>query len=854
MMFSLRCARVATGVIAALALCTASALSQQPSGDRFKNQPLGDALRVLQARGLRIVFTSTIVTPDLRVRVEPRAKTARQQLDELLAPHGLQAIEGPGKIIQVVRATTRAEVQPSATSNGTIEGRVVDASTGGPLASILVDVEGANSSRTNEAGRFSVLNVASGTRILRVATDGYARFSRAVRVQPGRTSTVTLGLEPVYGNHTEHVTVTRSILQRQDHGVASEARLGRGEFDALRSVVSDDPLRAVHVLPTVWAANDFRSEFSVRGSPYRHVEMVVDGVATPWIQHSLPGRGAAGSLAMITSHALERTTLRAGAYPRRYGDHLGAELDVTLREGSRAGRQVRGSIGGSSATVVGEGPVGRSARGSWLLALRRSYVEWPVGRDDGNAFGFTDALAKVVYDVRPNEQITVSLLGGVSTVDELDDLGLNELGDGTNRTAVANLAWRATVGPNLLVSQRASLVVHDFRNRYQTGEEADRGSNEEVSYRADVARAMPGGVLEAGAHVRRIRGARQFTRAGGLVFARPEPSLNEGDAPVGERFEASSWLRSGFAHFAWSPMQGLTLTPGLRATDSTLEDRGAISPWVLGEWAFAPGWTLTTSAGVSHQFPQLHNVVGRTGPFDRRPERATHVDVGIEQRLADSVRWQATVFSREERDILRDPDMHPRLDGPDAGLGAPLINPSHPFDYVNALRGSARGIELLVERRSPTALSGWVAYSFGKARYSDLERHETFWADLDQRHAVNIFGIYRLSDRMSVAGTFRSGSNLPIPGYLAGRDGALFVGSERNRIRLPAYARLDLRADRAFFVQGRRVTFFLEVLNVLNRTNLGLASGSIRPSTGEAVGFTSELFPRLASAGIQIDF
>jgi TonB dependent receptor/Carboxypeptidase regulatory-like domain len=853
MTVSLRCARAATVVIAVLAVCTASGLAQQQSADRVENQPLADALRALQARGLRIVFTSTIITPDLRVRVEPRAKTARQQLDELLAPHGLQAIEGPRRIMQVVRATTRADVQPSPTSNGTIEGRVVDASTGVPLASVLVDVDG-NSSRTNDAGGFSVLNVAPGTRMLRVATDGYARFSRAVRVQTGRTSTVTLGLEPVHGNHTEHVTVSRSILQRQDHGVASEARLGRGELEALRSVATDDPIRAVHALPNVWAANDFRSEFSVRGSPYRHVEMVVDGVATPWLQHSLPGRGAAGSLAMITSHALERTTLRAGAYPRRYGDHLGAELDVTLREGSRTGRQLRGSIGGSSATVVGEGPVGRSARGAWLVALRRSYVEWPVGRDDGNAFGFTDALAKIVYDVRPSQQITVSLLGGESTVDELDDQGPNELGDGTNRTAVANLAWRAIFGPNLLVSQRAYLVVHDYRNRYQTGEEADRGANEEVSYRADVARAMRGGVFEAGAHVRRMRGSREFARSRGLAFASAGPLSSDGDETVTDGFEASSWLRSGYAHFAWSPMRGLTLTPGLRATDSTLEDRGAVSPWLLGEWAFAPGWTLTASAGVSHQFPQLHKVLGGIGPFDLRPERATHVDIGIEQRLADSVRWQATVFSREERDILREPDMHPRLDGPDAGLGGTLTDPSDPFDYASALRGSARGLELLVERRSPTGLSGWVAYSFGQARYEDLERRETYWAELDQRHAVNVFGMYRLSDRMSVAGTFRAGSNFPIPAYLAARDGALFVGSERNRIRLPAYARLDLRADRAFFVQGRRVTFFLEVLNVLNRTNLGLASGFIRQSTGEAIGFTSELFPRRASAGIQIDF
>jgi len=43
---------------------------------------------------------------------------------------------------------------------------------------------------------------------------------------------------------------------------------------------------------------------------------------------------------------------------------------------------------------------------------------------------------------------------------------------------------------------------------------------------------------------------------------------------------------------------------------------------------------------------------------------------------------------------------------------------------------------------------------------------------------------------------------------------------ERNGLRLPAYARLDLRADRTFTWSSRRVTLFAEVANTLNRRNL----------------------------------
>ena len=105
-----------------------------------------------------------------------------------------------------------------------------------------------------------------------------------------------------------------------------------------------------------------------------------------------------------------------------------------------------------------------------------------------------------------------------------------------------------------------------------------------------------------------------------------------------------------------------------------------------------------------------------------------------------------------------------------------------------------------------------------------------------------------------ISGTFRAGSNFPIPAYLTARDGGLFAAAGRNHVRLPSYARLDLRADRAFEYFGRRLTLFFELLNALNRANLGLAGGSVNPATGEAIGFTDALYRRRASAGISVDF
>lgn len=753
----MRRAPCAALLIAALSLGATSAVAQEP--EHYKGRSLVDALRVLQARGLRIVFTSSTVTPDLRVRIEPRGRTARQQLDELLAPHGLKTRDGPGGTIMVVRAEAKVTAARSA-ATGTIEGR------------------------------------------------------------------------GVHAPHREHVTVSRPRPYREDRGVASETSLYRGQLERLHGNLADDPIRAVHAFPRVWAADEFRSEFAVRGSPFRHVDLVVDGVSTHWLQHTAPGRGATGSLAMFAGPVLEEATLRAGAYPHRHGDRLGPQLDLTLREGSRERFTLRGAVGGTTARMLGEGPVGPSGRGSWLVAVRQSYLEWPTERAESTrtAFGFSDGLAKVVYDVRPNQQVGLSVLGGMSNIDGEDNLAPDELGDGMNRASVVNLSWRSTFGSAVVLTQRAYVLRQRFLNKHQSGRDSDRGANQKVVYRADIARPIAGGLLEAGAQV-------------GRTAIHDVPRSVESDYG----FAGSSWLRSAYAHFAWAATPALTLSPGLRVTDSTLLRHRTLTRWMLGEWALTPRWTLNVSAGASHQLPDLHHVLGRAGSAELRPERATHLDAAIDQRVTDSIRWQATFFSRKEHDILREPDVHPRLVGD-------LIAWPGPGRYANALKGSSRGIELLVDRRSATGLSGWAAYSYGKTRYTDTGRSETFWADFDQRHAFNLFGVYRFSNRASVGATFRAGSNFPIPGYLARRDGGLFVAHNRNRVRLPAYARLDLRADRGFEYFGRRLTLFVEVLNVLDRANAGLADGWVNPSTGEAIGFTDALFRRRASAGVLIEF
>ena len=157
------------------------------------------------------------------------------------------------------------------------------------------------------------------------------------------------------------------------------------------------------------------------------------------------------------------------------------------------------------------------------------------------------------------------------------------------------------------------------------------------------------------------------------------------------------------------------------------------------------------------------------------------------------------MFVRRERDVLREPDRHPRvIDG--------VLAFDEIYRFENALTGSSRGVELTIARQSDTGLTGWIGYSYGVARHVDAARAEAFSADFDQRHAINVTGVAALPRAAIVGLTFRGGTNVPIPGYLELQNGQLFAGDERNRVRLPAYARLDVRAERTFHLRARRIT------------------------------------------------
>ena len=192
---------------------------------------------------------------------------------------------------------------------------------------------------------------------------------RPIDVRPGVPLDLTIALSESTRTYSETVTVAGERFREQERSVPAQQTLGSGDIQNLRNLLTNDPMRAIQVLPGVSTGDDFRSEFVVRGSPFSRMTFTLDGVprrssCTPC---SISGRRL---IAMLNGDILDGITLLNGSYPQRYGNRLGAELDFHMREGSRDG-ELRFAVSGTDASVVAEGPLaGLSRDRGWSRRAR----------------------------------------------------------------------------------------------------------------------------------------------------------------------------------------------------------------------------------------------------------------------------------------------------------------------------------------------------------------------------------------------------------------------------------------------------------------------------------------------------
>jgi len=723
-----------------------------------------------------------------------------------------------------------------------LRGKVTNAVGGEPLGQINVSVLERKLGTTTAAdGTFLITNLPPGQFTLRVNAVGFRLLTESFTIVTSEdVHEVNVVMVPDNFRRTDVVDVKADVFQAGDSPAVVEENLSSAEIREASTVLADDPFRAVQALPGVSASgnNELLADFTVMGAPFSEVGIYVDDVLIPSPFHNGSNVTNGASLSLLTSEIVDQMRLLPVAYPEKYGDQVGAALDIHTRDGSTTGPLFRVSVGLGDSDIVGEGRLGDAKRGSWLGAFRRSYLGYLTRnliRSDFADITFYDGSLKLTYDLTPRHTVTFFGLGGNTLVNDPSVTDNTDIRRATSDFIFLRTGWRWSVSPHLLVDNRLAYIRQPTLETNPGGELLSRTSYGEWAGGSNVIWAWStNSTLEGGWNLRRL--------ADHVVNVTPGVPQSTYDR------DQAALRGDGFLQESSSLLDGRVHVLGGVRIDSR-EDLGVhpFSAQGSAAWRVAPATELQLSVGryAQLEFPDYQFGQGTTCPFvEQTYEKSNHYSVGVEQRMGENTQVRVQFFDRQTNNFVTN-----------QGNTSCLIQEG----AFNTAQRYSRGVQIVLQRRSANRLSGWVGYTFARARENSLFAAPPqqvlyspyFDSTTDQPNSVNAFATYRLRPTVNMAGKALFGSGFPA---VTGLERAPSGGVQQLPVqRLPNYFRADFRTDKDWAFRRWKMTLYGELINLTNHNNRILDFIEVTPGDQQIV-HTQGALPITPTAGLVFEF
>jgi len=725
-----------------------------------------------------------------------------------------------------------------------IRGKVTNAVGGEPLARVQVSLlETTLQDVTSSSGTFNITEATPGKYTLRLSAVGYRLVTIPLEITSSSdVKEFDVNLAPDNFQRTDTVEVRGDVFQGGDSPTVTETNLTSSELKESSTVLADDPFRAVQSLPGVSASgnNELFAEFSVMGAPFSQVGVYLDDVLVPPPFHTVPNVQDGASLSLLTSETVQEMKLLPVAYPEKFGDQIGAALDIQTREGSRTAPMFRAAPGIADSEFLGEGALGETHRGSWLTSFRKSYIGWLV-RNRLNAnfadISFYDGDLKLSYDIAPGQNLNLYTLAGHTNV-SLTQPTLAGLSHGAGDFYFTRLGWRWSVSPHLLIDNRVAYIRQPIAETTLNAMHID-----------DAYQEWTGGTTVAWGW------AKDHLLEGGWTLRRPADSFLTGSQlsngttvfstamPVTLKPDAYAEESSAFFN------NRLHLLAGIRYDAESSYPPHPFSPQASASLQVVRGTELQFGYGryTQYQFPPGLPIPVACLGGAQAWDTSNHYSAAIETRVGENARFRLQAFDRENADMVH---------GNSSPCGGGVI----PARTSLVERDYSRGLQFVAQRRSANRLSGWIGYTLGYARRGERLHNvitrapyytDYFSTPEDQLHSLNVFATYRLKPSINLSGKILYGSGFPINIQLLQKPNGMLVPGPVSR--LGAYFRTDLRVDKSWAFTHWKLTLYGEVLNLTNHSNqiVTFFSGS---SNGGLLAHTAEALPITPTTGLAFEF
>lgn len=776
----------------------------------------------------------------------------------------------------------------------TISGYIREQGSREQLIGVNVYLPGTTTGTTsNTYGFYSLTLPAADSVTLAFSFVGYGTEIRTVKLQ--KNLELNISLEAL-GRQLNEVVVSG---KREADKVSQTPQMSRIDIPVqqIKKIPAflgeKDVLRVIQLMPGVQKGSEGQTGIYVRGGGPDQNLIILDDAPVYNVSHLF------GFFSVFNGDALKSVELTKGGFPARFGGRLSSVLELNMKEGNKEKLHGEGGGGLIASRLTLEGPLklrkSATAKSSFLISGRRTYLDLlarPLiaaqsGGTGTGGYYFYDLNAKLNYDFGQKNKLYASGYFGKDRFFFRDKSTSSTSEGGLNwGNATGTLRWNHLFNEKLF--SNASLIFSNYQfqiyakdsqtnanntNLYElryTSGVRDWGLKYDVDYFPNPQHALRFGVSTT---------LHRFTPSAVVV---KDSDIDR----FSKQIDAIDNVESGiYAEDTWKPTPWFKMNAGLRLSYFKAENQHYFRPEPRISTAFilCPDLSFKASYARMNQYIHLLSNTGIGLPTDLwvpstdkiAPQQSSQIAAGFakdfeKQGLALTLEG----YYKTMNNIINYKE----------GSSFLLIDDPSSADKVRwdenitSGRGWSYGAEVLLQKKTGK-FSGWIGYtlSWTQWQFAELNFGQKFFPRYDRRHDLSVVGIYEISPRITLSGTwvYGTGNALTLPQsnytayhhnttpqvqYIPTGSGTTYAPiisnppfsygrtvsdyGPKNSFRAEPYHRFDLSLQFHKKKKYHERTWELSIYNLYNRRNpffYNLTSRPVYDTNGRVIGTKTAL-------------
>lgn len=522
---------------------------------------------------------------------------------------------------------------------------------------------------------------------------------------------------------------------------------------------------------------------------------------------------------------------------------------MNMKEGNKQEWHGEGGIGLISSRLTVEGPLIKG-KSSIILSGRRTYADLllaPFMKNEKAGYNFYDFNTKVNYDFGRNNKLYLSGYFGQDKFTLQTKDGVYKENAGFHwGNSTGTLRWNHLFNNKLF--SNASAIYSKYNFGIYVGEKSTIDTTE---YYGEYYSGIRDYTLKY--DIDWLPNPKHWIKAGAVsIYHRFNPhAYVEKNNHTDTRIRDISYIdgiESGiYAEDTWQPFQQLKINGGLRFSHfkAVKNQYHFFEPRLSLALRLQNDVAIKGSYASMNQYVHMLSNTGVSLPTDLwvpttdriRPQRSQQVALGMVKDFRNNdLTLSVEGYYKNMSHVIgyKEGTSFIVMDDPSTGMV------KNWEETVTEGRSWSYGVEFLL-RKNTGRLTGWIGYtlSWTQMQFDSLNFGRKFYARYDRRHDISVVGIYKLTDHISLSGTwvYGTGNAVTLPNSVYFIDAnspdigkfftygnwmgaySAFYNEQKNNFRMAPYHRLDLGIQ--FHKQkklGER-TWDISVYNVYNRMN-----------------------------------